>query len=122
LYTAHVVRESWAAANRDAVVRYLRAQQRALDALHDPVRTKQARDAVRAAYFSKIDPALWEYVWENNIAAFPKTGEMTAQQLAQAAKLINEFQSEPITQAVIDASWTNTYAAEAVKQLAAGGK
>lgn len=122
LYTAHVVRESWAANNRDVIVRYLRAQQRTLDALHDPVRTKEARDAVRAGYFPKIDQALWEYVWENNIAAFPRTGEMTAQQMEQAAKLVNEFQSDPVTQAVIDASWTNSYAAEAVKQLAAGGK
>lgn len=121
LYTAHVVREPWASANRNIVVRYLRAQQRALNALHDPQQTLAARDAVHAAYFAKIDPALWAFVWDNNIAAFPKTGEMTARQLQQAAGLVNEFQSEPITQAVIDRSWTNDYAAEAVRQLAASG-
>jgi NitT/TauT family transport system substrate-binding protein len=120
LYTAHVVRASWAPAHRDIIVRYLRAQQRGLDALHDPVQTKVARDKVRAAYFSKIDPALWEYVWDNNISAFPKTGEMTGQQMEQAAKLVNEFQNDPVPQSVVDKSWTNDYAAEAVKQLAAG--
>lgn len=121
LYTGHVARESWAAANKDVVVRFLRAQQRTLNALHDPQQTKAARDALHAAYFSKLDPALWAFVWDSNIAAFPKTVEVTTQQMEQAAKLVNEFQPEPITQAVIDKSWINTYAAEAVKQLTASG-
>lgn len=123
LYTAYVTRESWVKSHEDVLVRFLRSQQRALDALHDPVQTKKARDAVHAAYFSTLDPAFWAFVWDSNISAFPKTVEVTAKQMRQAADLVNQFQPDPVSQAVVDASWTNTYAQRAVQQLkSAGGR
>ncbi|TDP62054.1 ABC transporter substrate-binding protein [Roseateles toxinivorans] len=123
LYTAYVARESWIKSHEDVLVRFLRSQQRALNALHDPVQTKKARDALHAAYFSTLEPAFWNFVWDSNISAFPKTVEVTAKQMKQAVALIEEFQTERIPASAVDASWTNTYAQRAAQQLAApGGK
>ncbi|WP_180375684.1 ABC transporter substrate-binding protein [Mesorhizobium sp. 8] len=113
LYTAYVSREEWLKSNPDVAVRFLRAQQRALNVLHDPEQTIKARDAVHAAYFSKLDPALWTYVWDNSIGAFPATVEVNAGQMKQAADLVNAFQPEPLPSAVVDASWTDDFAKQA---------
>lgn len=117
LYTAYVARDQWLTAKPDVAVRFLRSQQRALNVLHDPGQSKKARDAVHAAYFAKLDPDLWAYVWENNITAFPRTVEMTARQMQQAADLVNAFQPDPVPPSVVDASWTNDLAKQAVAGL-----
>ena len=50
VYIGVIVRESWVQKNQDLAVRFLRAQQRGLEAVHDPRRTEKARDAVKAKY------------------------------------------------------------------------
>ncbi|MGD9945566.1 MAG: ABC transporter substrate-binding protein [Burkholderiaceae bacterium] len=121
LYTAFVGRESWIKSNGDLLVRFLRAQQRALNALHDPVQSVKARDALHAAYFSKLEPEFWAFVWDSNLAAFPKSVEMNEHQLRQAAELVSMFQTEPVPPALVQASWTNTYAQRAAAELAKAG-
>ena len=114
LYIGLVARESWAKANPDVTVRFLRAHQQALDAIHDPKLTLAARDAVWKKYHSKTDKAFFDYVWEETEPAFPKSVAVDATAIERVAAFVNEFERQPLDPAAVRGGWTDEYARKAV--------
>lgn len=117
LFIGVVVRESWAKQNPDVMVRYLRAQQRALDTIHDAKLTGVARDAVWKKYHPKVEPSFFSYVWNETVPAYPKTVVVDAEQMRRIAGFVNEFEKQPLDPAVVERGWTDQYAKSAVATL-----
>jgi NitT/TauT family transport system substrate-binding protein len=118
VYIGLVVRKSWVQANPDLTVRFLKAEQRALDAIHDPQLTNKARDLVAAKYSEKTDKALFDEVWKTAIPSFPKTIEVNRAMMERIVNFVNEYQSgDPLDKAVLNTGWTNEYSAKALAAL-----
>lgn len=117
LYIGLVARESWVKQHPDVTVRFLRAQQQALDAIHDPKLTIQARDAVWKKYHSKVDKALFDYVWAETEPAFPKSVVVDEAAIRRVVDFVNEFERQPLDPAAVKAGWTDEYARKAVATL-----
>ena len=112
LYMSSVARESWLKSNPDVAVRYTRAMQKALDAIHDPALTNKARDAIHAAYHDKTDRELFNTTWAAHVGAFPKNSTITEAMIQQIVSFTKEFET-PIDAAVVQAAWTNKYVEKA---------
>jgi NitT/TauT family transport system substrate-binding protein len=117
VYIGLVVRKSWVEANPDLTVRFLRAEQRALDAMRDPVLTVKARDAIWAKYNPKTDKALFDEVWKNSIPLFPKSVVLDSKSMERIIDFVNEFDREPIDRSVLKTVWTHDYADKALASL-----
>ena len=117
LYIGMIAREDWLSGHEDLAVRYLRAVQRALDAIHDPNLTVKAMNAVHAKYHNRTEPEFYKYVWNNTAAAFPKTVELNATAIQRVADFSNEFEKKPLKADTVKKAWTNEYAAKAVSGL-----
>jgi NitT/TauT family transport system substrate-binding protein len=99
-------------------VRFLKAQQRALDAIHNPELTNKARDLIAAKYSEKTDKALFDEVWKTAIPSFPKTVEVNRAMMERIVNFVNEYQSgEPLNASVLNTGWTNDYSAKALAAL-----
>lgn len=114
-YIGSVASESWLKENPDVAVRYTKAMGAALDAIHDPVKTNEARDAIYAVYYKEIDKDLFDSTWANHIGAFPKTPEITQAMIDQVVSFTGKFE-EPVDPAVVKATWTNEYVDKAKAQ------
>jgi NitT/TauT family transport system substrate-binding protein len=97
---------------------YIKAQQRALDAIHDPQLTNKARDLVAAKYAEKTDKAMFDDVWKTAIPSFPKTVEVDRKMMERIVDFVNEFQSgDPLDKAILNTGWTNEYSEKAIAAL-----
>lgn len=118
VYIGLVVRKSWVQANPDLTVRFLKAQQRALDAIHNPQLSSKARDLIAAKYSEKTDKALFDEVWKTAIPSFPRTVELDRKMMERIVNFVNEYQSgDPLDNKVLDTGWTNDYSAKALAAL-----
>lgn len=118
VYIGLVVRKSWVQANPDLTVRFLKAEQRALDAIHNPELTNKARDLIHAKYSDKTDKALFDDVWKTAIPSFPKTIEVNRAMMERVVDFVNEFQSgDPLDKAVLNTGWSNEYSEKALAAL-----
>ncbi|MCC6470630.1 MAG: ABC transporter substrate-binding protein [Alphaproteobacteria bacterium] len=117
VYIGVIARESWLKKNPELTVRFLRAQQRALNLIHDPATTNKARDAVWAKYHPKTDKGLFDQIWKEAEPSYPKTVELNRAMIDRIAEFVNETQTEPLDKAAAQKSWTNEYAAKALATL-----
>lgn len=86
-----------------------RAFQMTLDAIHDPRRTNEVRDKVRAAYYPKVDPVVFADAWLNVIAQAPKTLQMN-DQLFERSIVLDKIVSPELNSSMIKGSYTNSVA------------
>jgi NitT/TauT family transport system substrate-binding protein len=117
VYIGLVVRKSWVEANPDLTVRFLRAEQRALDAMRDPVLTVKARDAIWSKYSPKTDKALFDEVWKNSVPLFPKSILLDPASMERIVDFVNEFEKEQLDKSVLKTVWTREYADKALATL-----
>ncbi len=118
LYISYIAREDWLRENGDTMVRFLRGAQGALDIIHDPIRSASAREAIRSKYYPKLDAEFFEFVWNENVAAFPRSVAVTEGMIRQALDFQNEFSREAIPESVLRTGWTNEYAQRATANAA----
>jgi len=92
LYTVTAARRSWAAANRDAVVRYVRALAAAFRVIRDPARRGAVVDAIVET--TGVTPAIAERTlslyFEPERKVLPRRGEIDLKGLAQVIALMAE--------------------------------
>jgi NitT/TauT family transport system substrate-binding protein len=119
LYQGVLVREGWAQKNADLTVRFLRAIQRGLNAIHDDQNHTKVRDAIWAKYFKQTDKALYDQIWVNMRPAYPKSVEVNEAQVKRIGEFLADL-NEPISAAVLKSGWNNEYAAKATASLRAG--
>ena len=117
LYVAAIAREDWLKAHSKVAVRFLTAVQQALDTLHDPKATLTAMKAVHDKYQNRTDMTFYKYVWENTTGAFPKTITLTSAAMKRVADFADEFEKKKLKPDTLGKSWTDKYAAEALKSL-----
>lgn len=115
LYIGSGTRKSWAKDNPDVVVRFLRAQQQALDAIHDAGKTNQARDAVWKKYHSQIEKSFYDEVWEMTAPAYPTSVQITPDQISRIVNFTNEFDKTPLDPAGASSAWTDEFAKKVVR-------
>lgn len=115
LYIGFMIKESWAKKNPALMVRYLRALQKSFDAIHDDAQNAKARELVRVKYHPKTDKALFEEVWEDTRAAFPKTVEVNEGMIKRVADFLAEF-DKPVDANTLKSGvgWTDEYAQKTV--------
>lgn len=120
LYTSITFREDMLERDPNKVVRLLRVQQKALDMIRDPKRTEEARDAVWKMYWSKVDKALFDEMWVNWMAAWPKSVVIPQASLQQMVTFTNTVDNKKISLAAAEEAYTNRFAEQAVASVAAG--
>lgn len=114
VYIGVIARESWLNRNRDIAVRFLRAQQQAMDTVHHAEGGIRARDAVRNGWHQRVDKALFDQVWANALPAYPRSVEVKAEMIDRIVGFVNETQPQPLDAARTRTAWTNDYAAAAL--------
>jgi NitT/TauT family transport system substrate-binding protein len=117
VYIGVIVRESWLQKNQDLAVRFLRAQQRGLEAVHDPSTTEKARAAVKAKYFAESDAAFFNEIWAAAKPSYPKTIELSPEMVERIVNFVNETTPEPLDKKSTESGWTNEYAAKALATM-----
>lgn len=118
LYLTYTGRESWMKENPDTTARFLRAMQKAHNAIHDPALADTVRDKVHAKYHERIDAGLYVDAWADYAGAFPKSIEISGEMVDRVNILASKVENaDPVLPEHVEASWTNEYAAEAVKGL-----
>jgi NitT/TauT family transport system substrate-binding protein len=117
VYIGVIARESWLKKNPELAVRFLRAQQRALNLIHDPKTTNSARDAVWTKYHAKTEKALFDQLWSAAVPSYPKTVVLNQAMIDRIANFVNETQPEPLNKEATRTSWSNDYAAKAIATL-----
>lgn len=118
LYLTYTGMESWMNENPELTVRFLRAMQKAHDAILDPARADEVRNRVHAKYHEGIAEDLYVDAWADYASAFPASieidGDMVDRVNELAAKVAN---ADPVLPEHVSAAWTNGYAAEAAQSL-----
>lgn len=117
LYTAVAFKQDFLTKKPDLVVRFLKTQQKALDAIHDPAITDKARDAVWKMYWSQTDKALFDDIWANWKAAFPKTVLVPSNSVKQMLEFTNLLESKKIDVAEAMKAINNNYAEKALAEM-----
>jgi ABC-type nitrate/sulfonate/bicarbonate transport system substrate-binding protein len=92
LYTVTVARRSWAAANKDTVVRYVRALASAFKFIRDPARRAEVlKTIVDTTGFSQANAELTLALYfEPDRRVLPKAGEISISGMEQAIALMGE--------------------------------
>jgi ABC-type nitrate/sulfonate/bicarbonate transport system substrate-binding protein len=92
LYTVTAVRRSWAAANKEALVRYVRALSHAFQFIRDPERRPEVvRTIVQTTGFSEANARLTLALYfEPDRGVLPKRGEISVKGVEQAIALMGE--------------------------------
>jgi NitT/TauT family transport system substrate-binding protein len=114
VYIGVIARESWLQRNRDVAIRFLRAQQRAMQAVHHAEEGLRAREAVWNGWHQRTDKALFDEVWRNAIPAYPRSVAVEAPMIDRIVSFVNETQPEPLNTQAVRSAWTNDYAAAAL--------
>jgi NitT/TauT family transport system substrate-binding protein len=117
VYIGVIVRESWLQKNQDLAIRFLRAQQRGLEAVHDPATTEKARETVRAKYFAESDKAFFNEIWAAAKPSYPRTIELKPEMVDRIVNFVNETTPEPLDKKSTESGWTNDYAAKALATM-----
>jgi len=117
VYIGVIARESWLKNNAEVAVRFLRAQQRGMDTVHDPAKTEAARDAVRAKYQPQADKALFDRIWSGAVLSYPKSVELRQEMIDRVADFVNETQPDPLDKDALKTAWSNDYAARALATM-----
>jgi NitT/TauT family transport system substrate-binding protein len=111
-----IARDAWLKKSGDLPVRVLRAVQKALDVMHDPEQTAQARDSVHAAYEADIDKDLYDLVWAATLQAFPRSVAVEPAMIDGLLAFINQYEQEPLDMKRARKGWTGTYATQALAE------
>jgi ABC-type nitrate/sulfonate/bicarbonate transport system substrate-binding protein len=92
LYTVTAARRSWAAANKDTVVRYVRALSSAFKFIRDPARRGEVlKTIVDTTGFSQANAELTLALYfEPDRRVLPKAGEISISGMEQAIALMGE--------------------------------
>ena len=114
VYIGVIARESWLQRNRDVAIRFLRAQQRAMQAVHHAEEGVRARDAVWNGWHQRTDKALFDDIWRNAVPAYPRSVTVEASMIDRIVAFVNETQPEPLDAQATRTAWTNDYAAAAL--------
>lgn len=114
VYIGVIARESWLRGNRDIAVRFLRAQQRGMQAVHHPEESLRAREAVWKGWHQRTDRGLFDEVWRNAVPAYPRSVAVEASMIDRIVAFVNETQPQPLDPEATRTAWTNDYAAEAL--------
>src|SRR5712691_6389548 len=95
LYTVTAVRRSWAAANEDAMVRYVRALSSAFRFIRDPAnRAKVVKTIIETTGFAEGNAQLTLALYfEPDRGVLPKAGEISIKGLEQVIALMGEGQT-----------------------------
>lgn len=118
VYIGMIARKSWLEKNPELAVRFLRAQQKAFDMVHDPARTNAARDKVWAKYHDRTEKALFDQLWAAAVPSYPKSIAVTQEMVDRVANFVNDTTpTEPLEKAAVAKAWTNEYAAKALASL-----
>jgi NitT/TauT family transport system substrate-binding protein len=117
VYIGVIVRESWIQKNQDLAIRFLRAQQRGLEAVHDPATTDKAREAVRAKYFAETDKDFFNEIWISAKPSYPKSIEIKPEMVDRITSFVNATSPEPLEKKATESGWTNDYAAKALASM-----
>jgi len=118
VYIGVIARESWLRRNRDIAVRFLRAQQRGMQAVHHPEESLRAREAVWNGWHQRTEKGLFDDVWRNAVPAYPRSVAVEAAMVDRIVAFVNETQPEPLDAQATRSAWTNDYAAEALARRA----
>lgn len=114
LYTGITFRQEMLDKNPDLVVRFLRTQQKALDAIRDPTTTARARDAVWQMYYPRIDKELFDVIWTNWKNAWPASVVIPEKSLDQVVAFTNQLEAKKIEPTFAAKSITNVFARQAI--------
>lgn len=114
IYIGVIARESWLKRNREVAVRFLRAQQRGMDAVHHPQDGARAREAVWKGWHQRTDKGLFDDVWQNAVPAYPRSVALDQPAIDRIVAFVNETQPEPLDAVQTRSAWTNEFAAEAL--------
>ncbi len=114
VYIGVIARQSWLQRNRAVAVRFLRAQQRAMEVVHHAEEGNNAREAVWKGWHQRTDKALFDDVWRNAVPAYPHSVTLEPAMIDRIVAFVNETQPEPLDAAQVRSAWTNEYAAEAL--------
>jgi NitT/TauT family transport system substrate-binding protein len=101
------------ATETNLAVRYLKAIQRALHAIHDKSETATARDAVWKKYHNKIDKTLYDYIWSDSINSSPKSVEINSSMMTRVLDFMNEFEKPKLDTSALSGAWSDDYAKRA---------
>ena len=104
---AIAARSGWLRQNADLAARFAGAVQIAFDAMHDPARSGQARDAVQKAKFPQMDPALFAVLWDDQVKGSPKGPDISRQMVQRVIDFNNRFAKDKLDPALIDGAFTN---------------
>lgn len=114
VYIGVIARESWLRRNREIAVRFLRAQQRAMQAVHDEAESLRAREAVWNGWHQRTEKGLFDEVWRNAIPAYPRSVAVDASMIERIVAFVNETQPDPLDRQATQTAWSNDYAAAAL--------
>ena len=114
VYIGVIARESWLTRNREVAVRFLRAEQRGMQAVHDTAESIRARDGVWNGWHQRTDKRLFDQVWSNALPAYPRSVAVEQSMIDRIVSFVNETQPQPLDAARTRSAWTNEYAAEAL--------
>lgn len=107
---------AWLKKNPDQAARVVKALQMAFDAMHDPARTNQARDATNKARFPDIDPDLWKELWVDQVKGAPKSPEITPDMMRHVLEFSNQFSKDKIDTSQVAIFYSN----EPLERMRAG--
>ncbi len=107
----------WLTKNRVAAVKLTKGVQMGIDTLRDTVRTVKARELIQKQYYSKLDPAVFDQAWNDQIAALPKSVELTRKMIEDIINFGNQFAKGKMDLAMAESAYTNDIAAQALKEL-----
>lgn len=118
LYLTYTGMGSWMKEHQDQTVRFLRAMQKAHNAIFDPATAEIVRDKVRAKYHAKIDAALYADAWSDYASAFPKSIAISKDMVERVNELTAKVENaDPVLPEHVAAAWTNSYAEKAIQGL-----
>jgi NitT/TauT family transport system substrate-binding protein len=116
-YIGLVVRESWIKANPELAARFLRAEQRAMNTIHDAAGSKAAGDAIHKRFFQTTDKEFFDWAWQRSLSSIPKSLILNAADMDRIVEIVNEFEREPLDKSVVAKGWTNEYSEKALASM-----
>lgn len=102
-------KRDWLQKNSATVVRFMKALQMAVDAMHDPARTNQVRDMVKAFRFADTNTELYNSMWIDVVKATPAKLDVTRPMVQQLIDVNNATFKDKLESSLIDGSFDNQY-------------
>ncbi len=114
LYITLNARESWLQEDPERSASVVRAIHAATQAMHDPARTLEVRDAVYAGYFEQFDKELFDAAWTRVVPAYPQSPDVSRAQLVRVIEFLNKFSDRQFEPELADRSFTNEHVERAL--------